>query len=361
MRDYRLGKLKGEAVVVWYDGHGESKKRCRHRLGALDPKTARAAFNAFVRAREALEVDPGRLTIGEMWTAYIADRTAEGKSAVPRMLDAWKALGPTFGALVLPDLTSGAEVRKYVQKRRDAGRSDGTIHTELGYLRAAVGQAEGRFGLASVPDILLPSKPRSKDRWLTEKEAHALLAAAVMPHMRLYILLALFTAGRPSSILDLTWDRIDFRRQRILLDNPARDRTAKGRATVPMADELIEPLSEAQEGAQSEHVIEWGGKKVATVKRGISRAAERAKLPDVTPYTLRHTGAVWMAEAGVPMSEISQYLGHTSTAVTERTYARYSPDYLQKGAKAIGRRLSKHRGQKFAELARGPEGRTKRA
>jgi hypothetical protein len=28
-----------------------------------------------------------------------------------------------------------------------------------------------------------------------------------------------------------------------------------------------------------------------------------------------------MAESGVPMSEISQYLGHTYTRVTERTYA----------------------------------------
>jgi integrase len=47
---------------------------------------------------------------------------------------------------------------------------------------------------------------------------------------------------------------------------------------------------------------------------------------------LRHTAAVLMAENGVPMSEISQYLGHNSTETTERVYARYSPDYLRKAA-----------------------------
>ncbi len=30
-----------------------------------------------------------------------------------------------------------------------------------------------------------------------------------------------------------------------------------------------------------------------------------------------------------PMSEISQYLGHTNTNITERVYARYPPDHLR--------------------------------
>jgi len=42
-----------------------------------------------------------------------------------------------------------------------------------------------------------------------------------------------------------------------------------------------------------------------------------------------------MGEAGVSMSEISQYLGHTNTATTQRVYARYSPDYLRGAAAAL--------------------------
>jgi integrase len=48
-----------------------------------------------------------------------------------------------------------------------------------------------------------------------------------------------------------------------------------------------------------------------------------------------HTAAVWMAEAGVPIPEIAQYLGHSNSRTTERVYARYSPGYLQGAARAL--------------------------
>ena len=37
----------------------------------------------------------------------------------------------------------------------------------------------------------------------------------------------------------------------------------------------------------------------------------------------------------VPMQKISQFLGHTSTRVTERTYARYSPSFMKDAAEAL--------------------------
>jgi integrase len=42
-----------------------------------------------------------------------------------------------------------------------------------------------------------------------------------------------------------------------------------------------------------------------------------------------------MAEAGVPMSEIAQVLGHTDPAITFRIYARYSPEYLKRAVGAL--------------------------
>ena len=46
-------------------------------------------------------------------------------------------------------------------------------------------------------------------------------------------------------------------------------------------------------------------------------------------------GAVWMAEAGVVMDEIAQFLAHTDPRITYRVYARYSPEYLRKAASAL--------------------------
>jgi len=52
-------------------------------------------------------------------------------------------------------------------------------------------------------------------------------------------------------------------------------------------------------------------------------------------FTPRQLAACHMAEAGVPMSEISQYLGHSDEKVTRSIYARFSDEHLRKAAAAL--------------------------
>ena len=94
-------------------------------------------------------------------------------------------------------------------------------------------------------------------------------------------------------------------------------------------------MIEAKAGARTRFVIEWARQPVKKVRRGITAAAHRAGIVGVTPHVLRHTAAVWMAEAGRAMSEIAQYLGHADSRITERVYARYSPNHLRKAADAL--------------------------
>ncbi len=60
-----------------------------------------------------------------------------------------------------------------------------------------------------------------------------------------------------------------------------------------------------------------------------------ASAIDVSPHVLRHSAAVHMVEAGVPMSEIARYLGHSSEATTFKVYAVHSPGYLKRAASAL--------------------------
>ena len=39
--------------------------------------------------------------------------------------------------------------------------------------------------------------------------------------------------------------------------------------------------------------------------------------------------------SGVPIGEISRYLGHSNSSITERVYARYSPTHLQRAAEVL--------------------------
>ena len=50
---------------------------------------------------------------------------------------------------------------------------------------------------------------------------------------------------------------------------------------------------------------------------------------DITPHVLRHTVATQLAQKNVPMPQISRLLGHRSTAITERVYAKFSPDFCR--------------------------------
>ncbi|MBD8556347.1 site-specific integrase [Rhizobium sp. CFBP 8762] len=246
----------------------------------------------------------------------------------------WKALKERFGNRDGESIVK-EDCRAHTAQRRDKGISDGTIHTELGHLRTVLKWAETNKLIAKAPDIERPTKPDPKDRHLTRDEAQRILAAAKTPHLKVAIHLMLGTAARVTALLELRWDRVDFDRKLIYLRDPTDKVKRKGRAIVPINTTLLSALRDAKAGAMTDYVVEWAGQPVKSLKRGIATAAREARVDDVSAHVFRHTAAVWMAEAGVPMEEISQYLGHSTVEITRRVYARYSPDHLRKAASAL--------------------------
>jgi integrase len=154
------------------------------------------------------------------------------------------------------------------------------------------------------------------------------------PHVRLFIILAITTGARMSALLDLRWDQVDFKHRTINFNQIGREQTNKRRPEVPLNARAYEALEEAARGALTDWVIEWDGKPVKSIKKAVRMAAQRSGVP-CSPHVFRHTAGVWMAQADVPMQKISQFLGHTSTRVTERTYARYSPSFMKDAAAAL--------------------------
>ena len=78
------------------------------------------------------------------------------------------------------------------------------------------------------------------------------------------------------------------------------------------------------------------GFKIGTMwRKAFREACARARIVGVTPHTLRHTAACWMAEAGIDMERIAQYLGHSDPATTRKHYAKFAPDWLADAASAL--------------------------
>jgi integrase len=154
------------------------------------------------------------------------------------------------------------------------------------------------------------------------------------PHVRLFIILAVTTGARMNALLELRWEQVDFKHRTINFNQPGRAQTNKRRPEVPLNARAYEALEEAARGALTDWVIEWDGKQVKSIKQAIRTAAQRSGVR-CSPHVFRHTAGVWMAQADVPMQKISQFLGHSTTRVTERTYARYSPSFMKDAAAAL--------------------------
>lgn len=252
----------------------------------------------------------------------MADRTKDGARS-DRFKAHWTALESHFGHR-LGTAIEKDDCRAYAKERKKLGYSPSTIKTDLELLRACL---RWRYG-DSAPNLWMPPASPPRDRWLTKDEARALVDAAKSPHIKLFLILGLATGARAGAILDLTWDRIDFLHGTIDYRPPGRVQTNKRRTIVPMNATARKALEEAHKGRLSDHVIEFNGKQIASVKKAIERLADATGIP-VSPHVLRHSCAVWMAQADVPMQKISQYLGHTSLNMTVSVYARYSPSFMK--------------------------------
>lgn len=261
-------------------------------------------------------------------------RDKAGRSVVTTMEFTWKALKPVFGHLNGHEITL-EDCRSYTKMRRAAKKSDGSIHTELGHLRTVLVWAKDNKLIPEAPKIERPAKPDPKDRYLTREEVALMMDCAKVPHIRLAILLLISTGARSAAALDLTWDRVDFGRGIIQLRNPFDGAKRKGRATVPMNSTLREELTAAKKAALSPFVIEWAGKRVNSIKKGIKAAAAAAHISEVSPHVFRHSAAVWLVEDGHSFEEVAQFLGHSDVKVTFRIYGRFSPTHLRSLADSL--------------------------
>lgn len=245
-----------------------------------------------------------------------------------------------FGRLPVEDLDK-AEQQGYVDDRLIAGRAPKTVSRELSVLRASLYFARENGKLSAVPKIYDLPDIEGRTRWLTETEFAKLLGAAKSPHLSLYMLLGVATAGRTSSILDLRWDQIDFAAGIIHLNPYGREQTAKTRPTVRMTEQLKTALEIAYAYRETEYVIEYAGYAVNSIRTAFAETAKRAGFDDgdVTPYTLRHTAATWLAKEGVALWDIAHLLGHSTIRMVEKHYAHFDPTFQEKTIAVLQRQL----------------------
>lgn len=316
MSDFTVQRLRGGFAIVWRDAAG---KRRRFTLEAADRTTAEAEARAWWKRNTGAAT-----TIGGIVEAYIDAREQAGIASTARQRDAWKAMKPYWGQ-VDPIKIDDEMAQEYV-RRRDRGQA--TTRYELSMLSVALRWAVKQDLIDKAPHVWRPDSPDRQERHLSVGEFARWFAEVRAVHARLYVEIALATMARPSAILELKWTQVDWDHGTLNLNPPGRRQTKKRRPIVALDDETLKLLAEAQKGAQSDYVIERGGKKIDSIKKAFQAASGRSGI-HVTPYTLRHTGAVWAVERGTSMAELAQFMGHDDDRTTQKHYARFSPTYLR--------------------------------
>ena len=281
-----------------------------------------------------------------------------------------------FGA-TLAGAAGPAAQDRYVAHRRRAGVTDETIRRELSVLSAAFHYNFRRERIERVPPMVTLAKSPPKERYLTRDEVALILRhfrtgylppdrlaayaaeraqlqaarknrrrkpapyiSARLPHLALFVRIALYTAARSGVILTLTWDRVDFKRRLIHFPVPGQMRTNKRAAVVPMSAALAGALARAKRRAKAkptDPVIQWRGESVERIARAFGRHMDWLGFDDVTPHTLRHTAATWAAQKGVSLFLVGGMLGQSVVSTTER-YAKHNPEALRTATEAVRRK-----------------------
>lgn len=330
--EWSVQRFRGGFALVWWEPDTApgvkpgARKRHRRTLDSENRQSAEA------EARKLWEsADDSPWTVARIMIAYLDSIKAKPSHA--RRKDAWKAM-KTFWENVDPMMIDEQMARDYRASRNVA---DSTARYELLQLSTALGWAtDNGPKLERKPRVWLPATPERTKRHLTHGEFRRFFAAVKAEHARLYVQLGLYTLARPGAILELTWDRVDFMRRQINFAPAGHTQTAKRRTVVAIGDTLLAALQVAYKGRTSEFVVERGGEQIANIKKAFQAASERSGV-HATPYTLRHTGAVWAAEGGVSMPQLAQMMGHDDDRTTQKHYARFSPDYLRGVVDAIER------------------------
>jgi integrase len=352
-------------VTVGYDGRGKR---------IVKTGSGRTKTEAKRKLREQLRDHEDGLAIGrdnytvrqavEDWLTYGLGR--QGSATVKKYrIFCGKHVIPLLGARKLRDLTTREVDAWLVELSKSL--STATLQRVHGCLNRSVRRAMARdlvkrnvVELADVP----AGRAGRKSKSLTPEQVDGVLMLTVTDRLHTYIVLSLLTGARTEELRALEWQHVHLEwvgdvPPHVEVWRSVREggdtKTEKSRRTIALPERCIEALRKhralqaAERLAAGERWQETGlvfttavGTKMdaANVRRDFRRALRLVPGLDPkewTPRELRHSFVSVLSDAGVPVEDISQLVGHSGTTVTELVYRHQLRPVIQTGAKVMDR------------------------
>jgi integrase len=324
-------------VAYGYDVTINGQRERKYAAEWLSENDALEALLKRQRDAEAGRGAPAHRTLGELVDEYLRYKNEQGKRSLredTRILT--RGILPALGADLSSRRLTGAMIAQYERGR--AGQvSAYTRRNDLTVLRHMLILGKKWGYLDAVPDIDMPKKPESRERYLEETECAKLMtacAASRNPNLSAIVALALNTGMRKAEILGLTWERVDLTADYGLSARLTLYRTKSGKPRgIPLNPDAVAALEAlAKPGARTGPVFkrrdgaEWG-----QVRTAFATALKRAGIEGFRFHDLRHTFAShYMMRPGNGLNDLREILGHSDIKMTLR-YSHLSPGHLRAG------------------------------
>lgn len=287
------------------------------------------------------------MTVGE----YLADWLERIDGTVsPRTYEtyAWhvKRLIPGIGKFLMYNL-SALDLQDNLRDFR--GLSPRTVRGIYGTLRTALRQAVSWGILKKDPTegLRTPRVPRKERPVLSAENLQKLLEAAKGYRYYLVIRILAFTGMRLGEVLGLKWRDIDFSAGTVVIqravDTKHRSlkedtKTASSRRTIVLDQETLALLKEQKSKIEKskvkpiriENILVFqpeivGGKLLPVrddaIRRTLNSALKKAEIPHIRIHDLRHTAGSILLSEGISLTNVADFLGHSSPATTASVYA----------------------------------------
>jgi len=272
------------------------------------------------------------------WKAHLKASTYNGYRKIVN-----NVLIPEFGGLLLSEPTR-RNVSDYV--RNNAGSSASRISNVLGPLRVAFEEAaaDELIEVNPIENYKLPRKSRRQVKTDTidpfDQAERQAIYNAMPADEREYAEGAWWAGLRPSELVALLWDDIDWVKDRVRVNKAITQDSDEAEAPKTEAGERFVKLLPATRAAlerQKQYIrFHSSGHVFVNPRTGEPWTGDRAyrrttwthalKLSGVRyrcPYQCRHTFASMLIMAGENIMWVSKQLGHTDWAFTARTYSRW--------------------------------------
>jgi integrase len=266
---------------------------------------------------------PERITFAELAKGVVEDYVLNERRSLPETkmrLD--KHLLPAFAKIRAAELGT-AQLKRYIQARKNDGARNSTINRELSVVSRAFHLAAEHDPpkVMRIPHVPFLPEHNVRTGFLEEEQYQEVREAFEDEGVRLLFVALYHWGTRTGEIKPLKWTQIDLRGFEARLQ-PGTTKNGEGRV-LPIYGDLVEWFQIAKEIRDQNYpdcpwVFHRGGKPIKNFRKSWDTAVAAAGVPDLIPHDMRRTAVRMMTRAGIHEKVIMQVTGHKTRNIFDR-------------------------------------------